>query len=456
MNLAPVTDLLRERIGLDPETLGPGTLPRAVGSRMSALGLTAPAEYAARLAVDPHEFGTLLGDLTVPETWFFRGGLFTRLAALVAEAVRGREAPTRYRILSVACSTGEEPYSLAIALLEAGVSPDGWTIDALDLDARSVERARLGHFGELSFRQTDPALRRRYFRPAGRAWELDPTVRSLVRFRQANLFDPFVLAGEGPFDLVFCRNLFIYLHPAARGRALDTLDRLLAVGGLLCMGHAEPLELMDPRFERTGSEGDFLYRRKVDGDCQASEVRTKGGVAGAEGDRSPGIALAPGTVHFPGSGAGGQLSRGAPGLRSHSAPATRMRTPSRESLRRGFEDLAPATRADTEASTPPDALLARAREQADGGRLDEALGTCRECLARAGPSASLYGLMGVLHQARRETDEAAACFQRALYLEPEHGDALTHLMLLCQERGDHQQAARLRRRLDRAARGGEP
>src|SRR5262249_20121395 len=161
MNLAPVTDLLRERIGLDPETLGAATLPRAVQARLTALGLTAPAEYAARLAGDPQELRALLADLTVPETWFFRGGdLFTHLAA----TVRGRPPGTQYRVLSVACSTGEEPYSLAIALFEAGQSPDTWTIDALDLNANSVERARLGLFGELSFRQTDPALRQRYFR----------------------------------------------------------------------------------------------------------------------------------------------------------------------------------------------------------------------------------------------------------------------------------------------------
>ena len=103
---------------------------------------------------------------------------------------------------------------------------------------------------------------------------------------------------------------------------------------------------------------------------------------------------------------------------------------------------------------PPDAdRLARARRLADVGRLDEALAACRACLG--GPSADLFALLGVLHQARGEADEAARCFERALYLEPGHRDALTHLMLLRRERGDHAQAALLQRRLGRAAAGGD-
>src|SRR5262249_5758451 len=148
-----------------------------------------------------------------------------------------------YRVLSVPCSTGEEPYSLALALLEAGVAPSSWQIDAVDLSPRHIERAGRGVFGEFSFRQTPPELRQRYFRRIAAGWEPEPALRALVRFRQGNLLAAFFLAGEEPFDLIFCRNLFIYLLPAARRRALETLDRLLAAEGWLCMGHAEPIEL---------------------------------------------------------------------------------------------------------------------------------------------------------------------------------------------------------------------
>jgi chemotaxis protein methyltransferase WspC len=399
MKLAPVIELLRERIGLDPDSLGSGVLPRAVESQMRALGLTTAAEYAARLVEDGKAFQTLVDAVTVPETWFFRGGeVFAFLVRHIAETVQRQPAGEPYRILSVPCSTGEEPYTLALALVEAGVPSSAWRIEGVDLNARLVARAQQGRFGDFSFRQTAPELRRRYFRPMDGSWELAPAIRSLVGFTQGNLLAPLFLAGEEPFDLVFCRNLLIYLHAAARRRTLDTLDRLLAPQGLLCMGHAEPLDLLDSRFERIGPEGAFLYHR--------------------------------------------------PAVRASDPQPAAVASPRREpaSLSHGGSRSSPPVPVD---------LLAQARQHADAGRLDAALAICQVHLNRWGPSPDLFGLMGVLHQARQEKAEAAQCFQRALYLEPAHYESLTHLMLLCQEQGDHRQAERLRRRLERAAVEGE-
>ena len=391
MNLTVVADLLRERIGLDPASLGATSLTRAVWGRMAALGLTRPAEYAVRLTNDAREFQTLLGEVTVPETWFFRGGdLFAHLASRVVESARARLPGSRYRILSVPCSTGEEPYSLAIALAEAGAPASAYVIEAIDVNPAYLERARLARFNDLSFRQTAPELRRRYFRPVDAGWELVPAIRSLVRFREDNLLAPNFLAGEEGYDLIFCRNLFIYLHEGARRRALDTLYRLLAPSGLLSAGHAEPLDRFDARFARTGASGYFLFHRKTAGRKDEPEAA--------------------------------------------SAPL-----PS--------EPAEPATAAVE--------LLVRARRQADAGKLDEALATCESSLRLFDPSADLFGLMGVLYQAIRKKEEAVRCFQRALYLEPGHRDALTHWMLLCKEQGDLAQGALLCDRLERLSAGGE-
>jgi chemotaxis protein methyltransferase WspC len=397
MNLAPVTELLRERIGLDPESLGSEVLQRAVATHMRALGLSATAEYATRLVEDALAFQGLVDDVTVPETWFFRGGeVFAYLVKHIRESVQQHSAGECYRILSVPCSTGEEPYTLALALVEAGVPPSAWQIEGVDLSSRLIERARQGRFGDFSFRQTASDLRQRYFRYVDGIWELAPAIRSLVCFSQGNLIAPFFLAGELLFDLVFCRNLLIYLHAAARRRVLDVLDRLLAPEGMVCMGHAEPLEFLDARFERIGPEGAFLYRRR--------------------------------------------------------RPLLKARDPQpmvAASLLRDSAPLPPSV-SPVDLAIPAD-LLTKARQQADSGRLDDALATCQTHLTRCGPSPDLFGLMGVLYQARHETAEAQQCFQRALYLEPAHHESLTHLMLLCQEQGDHRQAERLRRRLERVA-----
>ncbi len=409
MNDARVRDLLVRQAGLAEEALGPAVLPPAVGRRMRALQLTSLPAYVALLEEEPDkERQALLEELVVPETWFFRGGdVFAYLAEHARRVVQARPAGPPFRALSIPCSTGEEPASLAIALLEAGVPRQAWALQGVDLSERHLERARRGEYGELAFRQTPPELRQRYFRPSGAKWALSPATCSAVRYRRGNLVAPDFLLGEGPFDLVLCRNLFIYLTPEARVRALDNIDRLLAPEGLLGLGHAEPLALDERRFQRFGPEAHFLYGR-------ASALPS-------------GRAPAPPVTKPPGW-------EGEP-------PAEPVAGPRPPGLR-------PALPVE-------DDLLARAHSFANGGRLDEALVLCRDLLARAAPTAEAYCLLGVVHQALHHSGEAKACFQKALYLAPAHREALLHLMLLHQQEGDLQRAALLRRRWERAA-GGEP
>jgi chemotaxis protein methyltransferase WspC len=412
MSLAPVYGLLERRTGLCPEALGPTTVAAAVKARMRALDLEEPAAYAARLAGQPSEFEKLIDAIVVPETWFFRGG---EVFPFLADRVR-QTAGRRFRILSVPCSTGEEPYSLAIALTEAGVPESAWEIEGVDLSPRHVEQARQGSYSAFSLRQTDPERRSRYFRRAGEKWEITEALRGAVRFRQGNLIDPFFLSGERLFDLVLCRNLFIYLTPSSRRLALANLDRLLVPDGWLGTGPVEPLHLMDSRFQLVGPEGYFLYRRAVAEKLEAAPSALRTSTAEKSG-------IIPLT-----SQDGQEAFRPPPPL-----------VPSKNS--------APASEADA---------LAQARQLADAGRLDEALVSCRDREAAGVPSADLFGLMGVIHLARHDRDEALRSFRKALYLRPDHPEALRHLMLLHLERGEESQAALLRRRLERAAPGGEP
>jgi chemotaxis protein methyltransferase WspC len=413
MNLAPVADLLAGRIGLDPASLGPAALPAAVAEGMRALGLSDPVAYAGALAARPEAFDALTDRLVVAETWFFRGGVFADLARQVAAALPAL-AGRPFRALSLPCSSGEEPYSLAIALLEAGLPPERWAVDGVDLCPRLIAAARRGEYREFSFRQTEPALRERYFRPVGDRWELSARVRGLVRFRVGNLLGPALAADvSAPYDLVLCRNLLIYLTPAARRQAIDALERLLRPGGLLAVGHAEPQVLAGRPFRREGAESLFLFRH---------------GPAPA----------ACGPERGPAADAAGSPRRGEPAA---SAAGPRARNP----------QPAPVP-----APSPEEGPLARARRLADAGRLDEALAECQSHLRGAAASADAYSLLGVIQQARGDAGAAADAFRRALYLAPDHREALTHAMLLAAQRGDTAQATVLRERLRRTGPGGEP
>jgi chemotaxis protein methyltransferase WspC len=407
MSIAAVTALLRERLGIDPESLGTRAIEKAISVHMRALGSDAIFAYASRIITDAEEFQALAEEIGVPETWFFRGGidLFTHLAALIRESCRLVPPRPLFRVLSAPCSSGEEAYSLAIALAEAGAPPSSCIIEAIDISRTALEKARAGRYRDFSFRQTEPALRDHYFRPVEGGWEIAPALRDSVQFRQGNLIERTVLAGDQPYDLIFCRNLLIYLHAAARARVLDNLMRCLAPDGLLCTGHAEPIQLQDARFELVPPERSMLFRRRR---ANPPPVRAAG--------FTPAV----------------QAAGINPAARSVARKQTVQRSLS----------CAPA----------PDALT-RARQLADTGHISEALEACTAHLHRAGPSADAYALLGILRQARHEKGEAVRCFEKALYLQPDHDEALTHLMLLCQQLGHADRATILRRRLERARSG---
>lgn len=411
MNVRPAAELLQARIGVDPLSLGSNILPKLIANRMRELGLTDPQRYAAYLQESAEEMAALIEEVVVPETWFFRGGeVFAFLAGRVRNTMSSAPPTAIYRILSAPCSSGEEPYSMALALAEAGVPHGQWSIEGIDLSSRSLERARQGVYRESSFREIPDSLRRKYFHKSDGGWKLDPALRDRVHFQQGNLLDPDLLAGAGQFDLIFCRNVLIYLHAEARRAVLANLDRMLAPRGLLCMGHAEPLNLLDSRFQSTGPHAYFLFQR---GEAKKPSRVVPNGIAPIVPRKYP------------------QSKRSAP-----RRPRPVAATPS--------------------ATIAPVDLLLQARQQADSGALDKALQTCRTHLAGAGPSAHAYSLLGVIHQARREKSEAAECFRRALYLDPQHEEALLHLLLLYQEDGNDAAATRLRRRLERKTAGGAP
>jgi chemotaxis protein methyltransferase WspC len=404
MNLSPITAILSERLGIDPDALGMSAVATAVTRRMKANDIEDVTVYAARLASDEDEFQVLTEEVSVPETWFFRGGieLFRHLAVLIRDAVGSQLSRVPFRVLSAPCGSGEEPYSLAIALAEAGVQSADVRIDGIDISRTSLQKARAGRYRRFSFRQTDAILREHYFSPVDGGWEIVPTIRTQVQVRRGNLLDPAALIGERAYDLIFCRNLLIYLHAAARARVLDNLTRLLAPNGRLCTGHAEPIQLQHQGFESIQPERFMLFRRVQLGQECAPQTKTAA-------------------------------------LKSMPVPI-----PIAERER----DVLPTHPADQED-------LARARQLADSGQIDSAVHACTAHLGRAGPSAAAYSLLGILRQARREEDEAMRCFRKALYLQPNHEEALTHLMILCRQQGDAIGEAGLRRRLEQVHRGGE-
>jgi len=415
--MTPVEQLLRERIGLDPASVGATLIERTVRLRMTALRLPDVAAYMDVLHSSAAEWEELVESVVVGETWFFRDREpFAALVRLVLLDWLPGRAGTPLRLLSVPCSSGEEPYSMAMALLEAGLPPDRFRIDALDISRRALARARRGVYGRNSFRGADLAFRERHFRPTPEGYAVLPVVRRTVHFRHGNILSGDFLADQPPYDFIFCRNLLIYFDPPAQQRALAVLDRLLAENGFLFVGPAELPLVVQNGYLSTNLPMAFVCRR-------AGPQQVPGT---ARSYRAAGPSRPPPEVLRPASGAGAlRPSRGA-------------------ICDRGGGPTRPAG---TEAGQATD--LQRAGQLADAGRLEEAAALCREHLRRRGDSAQAYYLLGLIHDARGEA-AAADYYRKALYLEPNHRDALLHMALLHAQQGDLARARAFKRRAQRA------
>ena len=201
-------------------------------------------------------------EVVIPESWFFRDVRpFTRLQTHVRTHWLEATDPPALRVLSLPCAGGEEAYSIAIALRDIGFASARVQIDAVDLSSRALARARLGIYGQLAFRGPDFCDQSRYFRVHPRGFEVVPEVQNMVRFLQGNLLDAGLLADQAAYDVIFCRNLLIYLTAAARRLTIATLNRLLTADGLLFVGHAEAHSILVPLFVPDSERGSFAFRR---------------------------------------------------------------------------------------------------------------------------------------------------------------------------------------------------
>jgi chemotaxis protein methyltransferase WspC len=403
-SIAAIAELLRAEIGLDAGILGARGLALAVATRMKALDLSELADYRVLLAA-PAELQQLVDEVTVPETWFFRDPAAFALLGAHALAQRDREGGT-FRVLCAPCASGEEAYSIAMGLLDAGV--DDFEVEAIDVAAGAVDKARRAVYSARAERGA--AVPQHHRRPLGDgAFGLRGQVTGRVRFRLANVTDPGFLAGEPAFDAIFCRNLLIYLTADARRQCLAAMTRLLEPNGLLFTGIAESAAAIDPRFVASGPAEAFAWRR--------TSAAT--------------IALARPAVDAPPSRKGHHGVAAA--LWRSDSPATGRIQP-------------PPPARPLQATAPTAADLSRAQALADSGQDDAALAICNALVAAGSTDRALYLLRGLIHKALGRLDEAQADLLRALALDPALAAAHWHLSGLAERRGNAVRAAGHRRR----------
>jgi chemotaxis protein methyltransferase WspC len=402
MILGELQELLKQTMGLDAASIGASAIERAVQERAAACELEGVEAYRDHLRRSKTELQQLIEAIVVPETWFFRDPeAFAAMERIVREERLPENRQGPLSLLSLPCSTGEEPYSMAMALLDAGVPSHRFRIDAVDISASVLERAAAAVYGKNSFRGNALGFRNRHFELLADGHRVVPAVRERVRFLQGNLFDLGLLLGVAAYDVIFCRNLLIYFDRPGQERALRVLTGLLTATGLLFVGPSEAGLVLSNDFVSLKIPLAFAFRK--------AGVKLPSPVAPiAAPVKSSWVPKPPG--------------------RPAATPGA-TRPPDRSPTTTEIEEM---------------------QRLADQGHLAEAAQACERYLRERGPSPQAFYLLGLIRDAGGCQADAVTLYRKALYLDPRHEEALVHLALLLEREGDLAGARMLRMRARRS------
>jgi chemotaxis protein methyltransferase CheR len=210
----------------------------------------------------------------VNETYFYREEhqLRCMTSSLLGELLRRKQPGESFRIWSIPCSTGEEPYSIAMWLMEHWPDVDKYNIEIVgsDIDTQALKAAAEGIYGERALMRLSRDVVRRYFSSLGNErYQIDPGLRESVQFTAANLIDARDIAQYRDFDIVFCRNVLIYFDDSSRRSAAENLYDCLRPGGYICLGHSETMSRISPLF-RVNRFPDAIVYQKPEADHDGS------------------------------------------------------------------------------------------------------------------------------------------------------------------------------------------
>jgi chemotaxis protein methyltransferase WspC len=403
-----IEKMLREKMGLDAASIGSGSIQRVIRLRMKGLGIPDAAPYRELLTASCAEWDELVEAVVVTETWFFRD---PEAFGVVVEAAQAAVPGSTLRVLCIPCSSGEEPYSLAIAFRDAGTAPERVRIDAVDISARALARAKSGIYSKNSFRGKELGFRERHFQSTRAGFVLHAEIRNSVKFTQANLLNSDFEAPQEMYDFIFCRNLLIYFDQPTQQKALEKLDSLLAPSGVLFVGPAEQPLVLEHGYVSANFPKAFACRR-----------------AGA-------------ARHLEEKVAEWQIPSPSP----VSFSRTSVTRPMAETI-----DLTGNGRSPGKSEgLLVNADLETARRLADAGRLPDAAAICERYLGTDNDSAQGWYLLGLIRDASGDTS-AVDCYRKALYLKPDHYETLLQMAMWSQKNGDSARARTFKARAERA------
>ena len=264
-----IRDFVRDYCGIYFDDDSRYLLEKRLSRRVRTLHFSNFREYYRYLLYHKNreeELTSIIDIITVNETYFFReqNQLKTFSEEILPELKDTNKDKKRLRVWSAGCSTGEEPYTIAMLVLEKGYFHN-WNIEIFgsDINQRVLQAARSGIYRKNSFRATEPYFLRKYFREEDNISKISDNVKKYVNFSHLNLLDPFKVKLVGTVDVIFCRNVLIYFDHPSRKKVIDMFYERLADGGYLLLGHAESLINISTAFSLRHFKYDMVYQKPV-------------------------------------------------------------------------------------------------------------------------------------------------------------------------------------------------
>ena len=271
-------DLISEYCGIYYDDDSKYIMENRLNRRLQVCGMQNFQDYYRLLLYNrdrENELAEIIDILTVNETYFFRENkqFDALLNEIAPELMKIRAGARKLRIWSAGCASGEEPYTVAMLVLENPQIFGDWEVEVLgsDINKRVLHKARKGVYRKNSFRSTESYYIKKYFEEDGDNFRISDKVRKLVDFSHLNLLEPKKFSFLGDLDIIFCRNVLIYFHKGAKIKVVENFhDRLLG-GGYLLLGHAESLMNISTSFTLKHLKNDMVYQKPRTPDMSISD-----------------------------------------------------------------------------------------------------------------------------------------------------------------------------------------
>ena len=425
-SLNKIKSILKKEIGLDTSTIGDSTIKKILNDRMRSNQITDLDEYYNFLSQNNEELNLLLETSVIPETWFFRDD--KPFASILYNLLKQRHNnPNKIcKILCIPCSTGEEPYSLAIFLRNNGIPETAYEIQAIDISLNSIAIAEQGVYGKNSFRDENSRSHiEKHFSYKDSEYSLNNNIKSSVKFYRANILDLTTFPVKQIFDFILCRNLLIYFDIPTKAIAYANLNNILDENGILYIGHSEFGSVPGDTFNTVKIDSTYCLVKKSNPYYDLKN-RINYGESACKIPLSENNTLA--------------------------APRKAFSNIDLFALPKDNEkdNLSNHTRSNEKNNDIE--IIHQARTMADNGNLRNAESLCYKYIDLHGDHEEAFFLLGLINEASGNTQQAQIYYKKSLYLNPKHYETLIHLSLLTKNMGDIETSQRLKERAERAER----